>query len=696
MKKFFQLSAAVVCAAAGSFAAIDLDFPSAAPGVAGVFPHGMQRGSSVEVELSGQNLHDAKSVEFSGKGLSAEIISSLGASLKLRVTADKKAEVGRRDFRLATARGTYVGVFDVSGLPEIREAEPNDDWRKAQPITLPVLVNGIIANEDWDHFRFHADAGQTLVFDVSATRHGSRLDADLAILDEHGEEIAWNDDTTVFGDPHLDHTFEKAGDYIVRVGSLAGGPNMDYRLSIGRIPYVTRTLPAGLGSGQTTTMSISGTYMDLVDELWLGDRAVKGEILNRKPGRLQARFRLAKDFKPGPYRIHASYRGLEIPIPTELHISNLPETTVAHPALTLASALPIAPSIVLNGVIEQPKSSHYFRFNAKAGEHYLFRAESMKLGYHLDAIINLLDSEGKSIAYEDDPGMDDRSDEYQLDPDLSYSFEKSGTYYVAIRDGMYRGGDQIVYRLTVEQRQPDFMVELRDPVKSLYGGQPGTLLVRIRRRAGWNAPIEVWAEDLPAGVTVEHQTAQPKDSVVKDTCGVDRVIDGTVVFLPVRADSANAGHFNFRIKARGTMAGKLVEHEASVHYFHQAAGYVYGPMEFQRAELTVNATPEVILNSASKVSVTPGVDKKIEISLLRPNAGSGAPLQIKAGQLPTGVTAEAVAAPAGATKVTLILKAKPEASSGPIVVQAVDAAGKPAGESAPFLIEIKPAPKAKE
>ncbi|MEP6538001.1 MAG: PPC domain-containing protein, partial [Bryobacteraceae bacterium] len=396
------------------------------------------------------------------------------------------------------------------------------------------------------------------------------------------------------------------------------------------------------------------------------------------------------------YRIHASYRGLEIAIPTEVRVSNLPEMTVTRPSLTMAAALPITPSVVLNGVIEQPKSSHYFRFNAKAGERYLFRAESMKLGYPLDATINLLDSEGKSVAYEDDPGMDDRSDEYQLDPDLSYSVEKSGTYYVAIRDGMYRGGDQLVYRLTVEQIEPDFLVELREPVKSLYGGQAGTILVRLRRRAGWNAPIEVWAEDLPSGVAVEHQTAEPKDSVVKDTCGVDRVIDGTLVFLPVRADASAAGHFPFRIKARGTMGGKIVEHEASVHYFHQAAGYVYGAMEFQRADLTVNPAPEVVLASAGKVSVSPGADKKLEISLLRPDAGNAGPLQIRAGRLPSGITAEAVAVPAGAAKVTLTIKASPEAVSGPMAVQAVDAAGKPAGESAPFLVEVKPAPQAKE
>jgi hypothetical protein len=114
-----------------------------------------------------------------------------------------------------------VGVFDIGGLPEILEKEGND-WRKPQAISLPVLVNGEIGSEDWDHFRFHAEAGQKMIFDVSATRHGSRLDADVAILDERGEELAWVDDTTIFGDPHLEFTFSKTGDYVVRVGHGAG------------------------------------------------------------------------------------------------------------------------------------------------------------------------------------------------------------------------------------------------------------------------------------------------------------------------------------------------------------------------------------------------------------------------------------------------------------------------------------------
>ena len=126
----------------------------------------------------------------------------MGSKLTLRVTAEADAEVGRRDFWLTTERGVYVGVFDIGALPEVREAEPNDHWRKPQDVNLPVLINGVIGAEDWDHFGFRDAAGETIVFDVSAARHGSRLDADLAILDERGNELAWVDDSTIFAGSH--------------------------------------------------------------------------------------------------------------------------------------------------------------------------------------------------------------------------------------------------------------------------------------------------------------------------------------------------------------------------------------------------------------------------------------------------------------------------------------------------------------
>ncbi|MEX2261297.1 MAG: hypothetical protein WD696_05065 [Bryobacteraceae bacterium] len=671
-------------------AGLDADLPSPAPTVRGIFPHGLQRGTSAKIEMTGANLHGAQSVDFAGRGVRAEILSSVGSKLTLHVSAEADAEVGRRDFWLTTERGVYVGVFDVGALPEVRETEPNDDWRKPQPLTLPVLVNGVIGAEDWDHFRFRAEAGEAIVFDVSAARHGSRLDAELAILDDRGNELVWVDDSTIFAEPHLEYTFEKAGEYTVRVGSLAGGPLSDYRLSVGRLPYVLRSLPAGLGAGQTTLITLSGSHLDLVDELWLGDRAAKGEILNRSSRKLEGRFRLPSDFKPGAYRIHASHRGLEIAIPTELRVSNLPEVTVKQPPVELAKALPVSASAVLNGAIEQPGASHYFRFQASAGETLVFRAESMKLGYHLDPTITVLDGEGQKLVFADDPGGDDRSDEFQLDPDLSFRCEKDGVYYAAIRDGMYRGGDSLVYRLTVQRTPPDFIVELRDPVKALYQGQKDTIQVRIRRRAGWNTPVEVWAEGLPPGIVAEAQSAEPKDSVVKDTCGVDRVIDGTIVLLPVRAESGASGHFDFKIKARGAMEGRTVEHEAIVRYQHAAAGYIYGPMEIQRARMTVAPAPRVLLGTPDVLTVKAGGSQDLKVSVRRTGEGEESELLIRGRNLPSGIRLAGSKVATGARDVVISISADGPAQRAAVILEAVDAAGAVHGESAPFILEVKP------
>ena len=109
-------------------------------------------------------------------------------SIKARVSVGPNVPVGLHDYRLRTPRGTHVGVFQVGSLPRLSEVEPNNDLKHAQDITLPAMIDGIVESDDYDVFRFHAEAGETLIFDVMATRAGSRLDSTITILDERGVE----------------------------------------------------------------------------------------------------------------------------------------------------------------------------------------------------------------------------------------------------------------------------------------------------------------------------------------------------------------------------------------------------------------------------------------------------------------------------------------------------------------------------
>ena len=71
----------------------------------------------------------------------------------------------------------------------------------AQPVTLPVIVNGRIDRPgDWDVFRFEGRAGDQIVAEVLARRLESPLDSVLKLTDAAGKRLAFNDDYEDKGD----------------------------------------------------------------------------------------------------------------------------------------------------------------------------------------------------------------------------------------------------------------------------------------------------------------------------------------------------------------------------------------------------------------------------------------------------------------------------------------------------------------
>ena len=81
----------------------------------------------------------------------------------------------------------------AAGVP--RSRSPTIRRPTAQPVTLPVIVNGRIDRPgDWDVFRFEGRAGQRIVAEVRARRLDSPLDSVLKLTDAAGKRLAFNDD----------------------------------------------------------------------------------------------------------------------------------------------------------------------------------------------------------------------------------------------------------------------------------------------------------------------------------------------------------------------------------------------------------------------------------------------------------------------------------------------------------------------
>ncbi|MCX6851060.1 MAG: hypothetical protein NTY98_19295 [Verrucomicrobia bacterium] len=78
----------------------------------------------------------------------------------------------------------------VSGLAQTEEVEGNDDIAKAQNVTAPVTVNGLLAKaSDIDCFAFNAKKGQEWIIETLADLAGSPADTKLEVLHADGKPV---------------------------------------------------------------------------------------------------------------------------------------------------------------------------------------------------------------------------------------------------------------------------------------------------------------------------------------------------------------------------------------------------------------------------------------------------------------------------------------------------------------------------
>ena len=440
------------------------------------------------------------------------------------------------------------------------EKEPNNDAAHANPVTFPLLMNGIVQSGDYDYFKFEARAGQTLTFDISAQRVESPLDSVLSLLDDKGVELAYVDDYYWFKDPHLTHTFAKAGTYYLRVFGTgeSGSDSSDYRLRAGEMPQVDYVLPASGRRGSTAELTLTGVNLGTVDGAILGDGLAKAEVIERGERQVKLRLRIPAETPEGLQQLHVA--GATLPVP--LIVDDLPQMTVTTAmAHRKADPVPVTLPVAASGVIDTDHQGHYFSFRMEQAGKVLLAVDSQRMNFSLDPIVVLYDETGTRIAYQDDPAVNSGKRPANVDPHLVVDL-KPGRYTAFVRDNAFRGGEAFAYRLVMKKVAPDFTAGIVGTDETLFRGKENILTVRVRRLEGWNTPVEVWAENLPAGVTGPEKVVVPAVAThYKGTCGEDIALDGTEIEYPlhVAADAAG-GLSQIRFRARGVMDGHTVEH----------------------------------------------------------------------------------------------------------------------------------------
>jgi hypothetical protein len=218
------------------------------PFVTSIFPLGGPAGRSTIVELGGWNLPDSR--------LTTDAM-------------DKKPGIQPLSLRKGELVSNDV-PFAVDTLPECLAQEPNDTPGSAQPLTLPVIVNGRIDRPgDWDVFRFEGRADDKIVAEVYARRLDSPLDSLLRLTDTAGRQLAFNDDhedkgaglNTHHADSLLMATLPADGTYYLHLGDSQqkGGAEYAYRLRVSprRPDFDLRVTPSGINAGAGATVPIT-------------------------------------------------------------------------------------------------------------------------------------------------------------------------------------------------------------------------------------------------------------------------------------------------------------------------------------------------------------------------------------------------------------------------------------------------------
>jgi hypothetical protein len=630
------------------------------PVIQSIFPRGGRAGSEFSVTIRGKYLSGASRLRFSGTGVAAEITEVSDSRIVAEVRIEEGADTGRRDLRVFTPQGSFVQVFDISNLPEQIEPEPNDDRASAPTVQLPVIINGKITPGDYDHFRFHATAGQVLVFDFKSSRIGTRFDGTLSLLDESGREVAANDDFYFDKDPHLVYRFPQSGEYVLRVSGFreAGSNASEYRLMMGELPALSWVFPAGGRRGQSVDLTIGGANLESVDRIVLDGVKASATILEKTGERLKARMTLPQDLQPGFYLLRVCSAQSEIPNPLIFVVSDYREVVISGdpPGQPLDLTVPL----VLNGVIATPRHGHNFWIEVRSGEKISLEADGMSLGNFLDPAATIYDTGGNVVAYIDESAPNGFDKEPpNLDFHLDHTFEKAGRYRIEFRDAALRGREEFVYRLLVRRSEPEFEVIALTNQISVLAGNTASVPVRVRRLGGWNAPVRVWVEGLPSRVGSQSMTAEPVNTRFRGTFGEDFFFDGTNVDVPLQAQpSASPGILPLRVKARGTMDGKTLERTAVVFYPWQQTGYLRGKSDDQDLVMTVADAARFELEVPPAVEITRG--KPVEVPLRVRWFGSGADagsLRIEAQRMSAGLKVDRFTVEPGGEKVSVWISA---------------------------------------
>ena len=468
----------------------------AAPSISKLSVQGLRIDGSTRVVIEGAGLLpnpqivlpfpiDSQTLQPGGTATRVEIEIVLGAAVP----------VGICQLRLATDAGiSNSRPVGADHLPQVVFQESLE--------ALPAAISAsVVANQSLK-IRFQGKRGQRVVIDVEARRLGSVLDPVVRLLNTRGTQFAWSPPRPLLaGDARCAAELTEDGEYtiVLHDRQFRGGADRFFRLKVGDLHSVDLAFPLGVERGnpaplQLLTVGQKETVAATVDVSQTGPR----------PARVDDPLQFTGTLPPVLVSDHAELIEQEAP----------------GDALQELTAAPVA----VNGRLTSPGEEDRFVLPVTAGSRLRFDVRARRVGSPLDGVLTIRSVDGKQLASNDDRPA-------TSDPGLDFTVP-AGTakIQVALTDLQKRGGHAFVYRVSVQDLgRPDFQLSLSADRFNIPAGAGQLIEVQVDRQ-GYQGPIELSVDGLPAGVEVTSKTiaAGSRRGLVRIVAGDSQPVHGLI------------------------------------------------------------------------------------------------------------------------------------------------------------------------
>ena len=490
--------------------AVRADLPS--PRLDRIAPLGAAAGTSVEVEVVGNDIEEATKLIFDHPG----ITSKAGKDRKFTVTVRADVPAGTYDARLVGKYGvTNPRLFAVQrGLAEVTETGPNEDREKAQVVAVNNVVNGTSKNGKESVFRFPAKKGQRVVAECFAQRLDSQLDGVLTVTDAEGRSLASSSDCAG-KDPLAEFVAPAYADYFVVLSDLTLRGGHPYRLVISDKPHVENLFPNVVQAGKKAEFTVFGRNLGIgakPSALTLNDLPLDAltESVTPPDGILKRGLFRFTEHPTGhsvlPTAATCTLHGFQhrgVP----LLVTDTPVTLEQEPNDEAGKPQKLDLPAAVAGRFDKERDADWFEITPTESGSYAFDVYCERIAGRADPYLVVFDDKDARMTELDDFGIRTNAfDGHLRDPQGTVNLDAKKKYRVLVQDRYRRGGPRYQYVLTIRKAVPDFypaVVHHHNPGPggtTIRKGGAAYLDVIVHNKEGFNGTVTITADGLPKGL----------------------------------------------------------------------------------------------------------------------------------------------------------------------------------------------------